>query len=1200
MKKTGLIRFLSLSICLLMALGAIGAGKPVTAVREQLTKRTVTLPEAENAETPAAANEADEPAAPIEDITEDGDTESAPEALEPEEPEALEPEAIEPVGEQTANVDVSTRSVSTDETDADFDGVPDVDNDPDDNTFNCQYHSGSSYNFAITYTMDYRDFFGDNTVYNTNIAGMSVWASQLCYDDSNVYIEAPYAFPGLTLTNENVTRFNRVSDFMTAHGMEDIIDYTLNSGYSKDGFTLPTYTDDDITEVFLGHHKVTFNGETREVIAVFVRGTKAVVEEWCSNFDVGDLYRYNDEYDSVPGKNPRQLNAEWTRKTNHRGFDVCATRIHKAVELYMAKYVDREATPVFWLSGHSRGAAIANILASYYVDENRIVYAYTYASPSTTANTEASAEKYDCIFNLVNGDDLVPMLPMPEWGFTRYGRTESIKASSVTSADRRSILGSTDYNYPSVDELSELVGKFVSMTVNNDGINEGWRDVYVYHCYGGNDIDHLEAHDHAGETVDKEEFREGSRREFWRDYNLLGTGYNTYDDHLKKYSYCVKDKDGSLWAPNTHSCCQTPAYAMMTLATTMGGLDGIWNTISSAWTFSTGEKLATRFDYGKTSLLTKALKVTNPHYMENYYLIQTVMIRDHADVDAEFKTSNNYKANAASASYVDANGRPAHTHTYTYVAYENSKPTCTEDGLGYRYCLCSETDAGYYDDYQKNVVIPATGHDWDEPTYVWAKDGDTWTCTATHVCKNDASHIESETVTAVSAVKTEANCTEAGVHTYTATFENEAFAQQIKTEADIPALGHSWGEATYVWAEDCSTVTATHVCTRDDTHIETETKATECNVTEPTVSADGVCHYTVTFDNEAFETQAKDVVLPRITPTFKSQSLTLSGEIGINFFVLFPEGIDPNGSYMTFTVGTATGTETANYHADFKNGDGSAYGYTCHVNALQMADTVTATLNYTVGEQAFTCEKTYSVESYIDYFKPYIDGTKTGYSEELLTLLKSLADYGHYAQLFSKAQYGWEFLTEDTEVNAEKTYYTEMSGYSAYDADTYAAVVSGTEGTKFEKNISDADIDSTEGSIKVSLWVDSKTTMTVSMLMTNCTVPTVTVGTETLHPGDSYTDPNTDLTYRLEQDAEITNKYTVSIIGIRAQNLARTYTVNGDANGAFSITACPLYYVKLVMAKTGTDDLTVQWKDCVTAIYYYCQAVTAYRATLSN
>ena len=90
-------------------------------------------------------------------------------------------------------------------------------------------------------------------------------------------------------------------------------------------------------------------------------------------------------------------------------------------------------------------------------------------------------------------------------------------------------------------------------------------------------------------------------------------------------------------------------------------------------------------------------------------------------------------------------------------------------------CFTQQTKSG--------DAIDPLGHDWDEPEYVWAKQGDDWYCTAKRVCKRDASHVEMETVKATYEVTTPATTKKEGVGTYTATFENESFETQTKTEA---------------------------------------------------------------------------------------------------------------------------------------------------------------------------------------------------------------------------------------------------------------------------------------------------------------------------------------------------------------------------------------------------------------------------------
>jgi hypothetical protein len=84
----------------------------------------------------------------------------------------------------------------------------------------------------------------------------------------------------------------------------------------------------------------------------------------------------------------------------------------------------------------------------------------------------------------------------------------------------------------------------------------------------------------------------------------------------------------------------------------------------------------------------------------------------------------------------------------------------------------------------------------------------------------------------------------------------------------VPAIGHDWDAPTYEWAADNSTVTASHICKNDASHVETETvETTYTVVTEPTLEAEGLGRYTAVFANEAFETQTKDVVLPKLEPT---------------------------------------------------------------------------------------------------------------------------------------------------------------------------------------------------------------------------------------------------------------------------------------------------------------------------------------------
>ena len=82
----------------------------------------------------------------------------------------------------------------------------------------------------------------------------------------------------------------------------------------------------------------------------------------------------------------------------------------------------------------------------------------------------------------------------------------------------------------------------------------------------------------------------------------------------------------------------------------------------------------------------------------------------------------------------------------------------------------------------KSELLDPLGHDWNEPTYTWNQDGDDWYCTASRICKRDASHTEAETVKAAYEVTTPATTEKEGAGLYTASFENDVFKTQTKDD----------------------------------------------------------------------------------------------------------------------------------------------------------------------------------------------------------------------------------------------------------------------------------------------------------------------------------------------------------------------------------------------------------------------------------
>ncbi len=194
---------------------------------------------------------------------------------------------------------------------------------------------------------------------------------------------------------------------------------------------------------------------------------------------------------------------------------------------------------------------------------------------------------------------------------------------------------------------------------------------------------------------------------------------------------------------------------------------------------------------------------------------------------------------------------------HDYVDHAAKAATCTEIGWE-AYQTCSRCD---YTTYKE---VPALGHDYVDHAAKAA------TCTergwnAYRTCSrcDYTSYKEIPALghdviidAAVAATCTESGLTE-GKHCARCDYK---LAQTV-----VPALGHDWAEAAYVWTSDNASVTATRACRRDAAHVERETAAAASAVTkEATYEAEGEITYTATFQNAAFAAQTKIVKTPKL------------------------------------------------------------------------------------------------------------------------------------------------------------------------------------------------------------------------------------------------------------------------------------------------------------------------------------------------
>jgi hypothetical protein len=386
--------------------------------------------------------------------------------------------------------------------------------------------------------------------------------------------------------------------------------------------------------------------------------------------------------------------------------------------------------------------------------------------------------------------------------------------------------------------------------------------------------------------------------------------------------------------------------------------------------------------------------------------------------------------------------------------------TCTEAGVR-TYTAVFTIPA--FATQTKTETVPATGHNYGMPAYVWSADNSGVTASRTCIA---CGKVESETVSTASVCT--ATCTEPGVITYTAVFTNSGFETQTRTvaaeplghsygnwtpvsgttitatcsvcgevtteecthenkveipylapdcltgghnkyyhcdicqnylkedgvtlttpEAElIPSFGghsfdtayqsddsqhwrvctnpgcgtqeradHTFGEVTYTWAADNSTVTASHSCTVCGKTVSESVNATS-SVTSATCTQEGVITYNATFTKPGFEAQTKTQTVPTLAHSYGEPQWTWNG-------------FSSATAEFVCSVCQHTTTETATVTSE-TTGNTTVYTAQVTLNGTPYTDTKKFIgENLTLGENTVLVEK-FNTSNY--YFTPAEDG----------------------------------------------------------------------------------------------------------------------------------------------------------------------------------------------------------------------------------
>ena len=328
--------------------------------------------------------------------------------------------------------------------------------------------------------------------------------------------------------------------------------------------------------------------------------------------------------------------------------------------------------------------------------------------------------------------------------------------------------------------------------------------------------------------------------------------------------------------------------------------------------------------------------------------------------------------------------------------------------------------------------------------------------------------------------------------------------------------------------------------------------------------------YTVTVQcdtfGKAYVGTAEFVIIENaaFAPVFRTQSLLLSGQIGVNFFMDLSclSDAEKEASYMTFSIPHGPITERAAFNPDFKNASDEFFGFTCYVNSVQMAESITVTFHYTQDGTEKTVERTYSVSEYFYTFDRYIDSLNDS-DPTMVNLVKAVADYGHYIQPFLAWANDWVVGTNYAE--AEKHY------AEAFDLDSVAAAVS----DKGFAKTTNADVTA----ITFSLLLSSETSIYVYFAPASGYEGSFTVTVD-----DNAVTPLTE-----------NGRYVVRIPNVAAHLLSTTHeiVVTTDS-GTATVSVSALSYVKAMLDNyTGEDD---GFKlAAAAAIYQYSKAADDYK-----
>ena len=287
------------------------------------------------------------------------------------------------------------------------------------------------------------DFNYDVNTYSQKLAETSALYAMLAYDEYRVTEEVQY--------------------FVAENGRKRE-PFELIKQLQKDGFDniIPSSTYGDAYEnncsYTFASRQIYYKGEKKNQILIDIRGTDGV--EWEGNMKLTGTV-YSDKY-----------------KDTHYSFNIAKNLVLIDLEVYMGRLRlqgIKTDDSVIWVTGHSRGGAVANLLAAELTNMSSTrsnigdVFGYTFATANAT--TLYNNKSYGNIFNHCFLDDFVPSVPLASWGYGNYGRT---------------LVASADGLYGSNSEFRNGMRRYIGLSSKRSEVDFNLRETTSLLWYVGN------------------------------------------------------------------------------------------------------------------------------------------------------------------------------------------------------------------------------------------------------------------------------------------------------------------------------------------------------------------------------------------------------------------------------------------------------------------------------------------------------------------------------------------------------------------------------------------------------------------------------------------------------------------------------------------------------------------------------------------